>query len=102
MNKILFIIKCQQDKFYLGLSESFQSIFYRHLDNMDNIPWLNLYKPIKLVYIKHFFNEEMLNSCVIHYMYKYGIENIRGGKYNNIFLNLQQYNEIIQKFELFV
>lgn len=95
----MFVIKCQQDKYYLGLSKSFVGIFYRYLDNMENIPWLTVYKPIKLVYIKHFFNRDMLNSCVIHYMYTYGIENVRGGKYSNVLLSIQQYNEISQKFQ---
>ena len=100
MSKILFVIKCQQDKYYLGLSNTFLAIFYRYLDNVDNIPWLNVYKPIRLVYIKHFFNENMLNSCVIHYMYKYGAENVRGGKYSNILLNILEYNEISEKFDI--
>ena len=99
MSKILFVIKCQEDKYYLGLSNTFPAIFYRYLDNVDNIPWLNVYKPIRLVYIKHFFDKNMLNSCVIHYMYTYGIENVRGGKYSNIMLNIFEYNEISEKFD---
>ncbi len=89
MNKILFIIRCQEDKYYLGLSNSFVSIFFRHLENYDNIHWLNLYKPVELVYIEHFFNYEMLNNCVLHYMYMYGINNVRGGIYSDVYLSLQ-------------
>jgi hypothetical protein len=94
---LLFVIKCQEEKYYLGLSKNFVSIFFKHLENHDNIPWMNIYKPMKLMHIEHFFNSKMLNNCVIYYMYIYGIENVRGGIYSNIILNLNQYNEITRK-----
>jgi len=94
---LLFVIKCQEEKYYLGLSKNFVSIFFKHLENQDNIPWMNMYKPMKLMHIEHFFNVKMLDNCVIYYMYIYGIENVRGGIYQNIILNLNQYNEITKK-----
>jgi hypothetical protein len=94
---LLFVIKCQKEKYYLGLSKNFVSIFFKHLENHDSIPWMNMYKPMQLVHIDHFFNLKMLNNCVIYYMYIYGIENVRGGIYSNIILNLNQYNEITKK-----
>jgi len=94
---LLFVIKCQEEKYYLGLSKNFVSIFFKHLENQDNIPWMNMYKPMKLMHIEHFFNVKMLDNCVIYYMYIYGIENVRGGIYSNIILNLNQYNEITRK-----
>lgn len=94
---LLFIIKCQEEKYYLGLSKNFVSIFFKHLENHDNIPWMNTYKPMKLMHIDHFFNVKMLNNCVIYYMYIYGIENVRGGIYSDLTLDLNQYNEISNK-----
>jgi len=94
---LLFVIKCQEEKYYLGLSKTFVSIFFKHLENHDNIRWMTIYKPIKLLHIEHFFNFKMLNDCVIYYMHTYGIENVRGGIYENIILNLNQYNEITKK-----
>ena len=94
---LLFVIKCQEEKYYLGLAKSFVSIFFKHLENHDNIPWMNMYKPMELMHIDHFFNPTMLNNCVIYYMYRYGIENVRGGIYSNIILNLNQYNQITKK-----
>jgi hypothetical protein len=94
---LLFVIKCQKEKYYLGLSKNFVSIFFKHLENHDSIHWMNMYKPMQLVHIDHFFNLKMLNNCVIYYMYIYGIENVRGGIYSNIILNLNQYNEITEK-----
>lgn len=91
---ILFIIKCQEDKYYLGLANNFVSIFFQHLENLGNIEWMNIYKPIELVYIEHFFTYEMLNFCVIRYMRYYGIHNVRGGDYCNVILDLKQLNEI--------
>lgn len=94
---LLFVIKCQEEKYYLGLAHSFVSIFFKHFENHDNIPWMDIYKPIKLLHIEHFFNLKMLNNCVIYYMYIYGIENVRGGIYSDLILNLNQYNEITKQ-----
>jgi len=94
---LLFVIKCQEEKYYLGLSNNFVSIFFKHLENHDSIPWMNMYQPMELVHIDHFFNLKMLNNCVIYYMYRYGIENVRGGIYSNIILNLNQYKQITKK-----
>lgn len=96
---LLFIIKCQQEKYYLGLSNSFVSIFFTHYENHNNISWLNIYKPIQIVHIEHFFNFNKLNNSVIYYMFVYGIENVRGGSYTNINLSNQQYIEITQKIQ---
>tara|TARA_B100001758_G_C18309042_1_gene556748 strand:+ start:815 stop:1120 length:306 start_codon:yes stop_codon:yes gene_type:complete len=95
---LLFIIKCQKDKYYLGLSNSFVSIFFKHFENQLNIHWLTIYKPMQLLYIEHFFNIEKLNKTVINYMYIYGIENVRGGDYSNVILSRYQYDEITTKF----
>jgi len=94
---ILFIIKCQEDKYYLGLTNNFVSIFFTHFENHNNILWLNIYKPIAILHIKQFFDVNMLDDCVIHYMYIYGIENVRGGIYDNLIFNLTQYKEITDK-----
>tara|TARA_B100001758_G_scaffold247469_1_gene265406 strand:- start:216 stop:533 length:318 start_codon:yes stop_codon:yes gene_type:complete len=94
---LLFIIKCQEEKYYLGLAKNFVSIFFKHLENHDNIHWMNIYKPMKLMHIEHFFNLKMLNNCVIYYMYIYGIENVRGGIYSDLILNLNQYDKITKK-----
>ena len=48
---LLFIIKCQEEKYYLGLSKNFVSIFFKHLENHDSIPWMNTYKPMELMHI---------------------------------------------------
>ena len=94
---LLFVIKCQEEKYYLGLAKTFVSIFFKHLENQDNILWMNIYKPIELLHIEHFFDIKMLNDCVIYYMYNYGIENVRGGIYSDLIFNLNQYNEISKK-----
>ena len=96
---LLFIIKCQQEKYYLGLSNSFVSIFFKHYENHNNVSWLNIYKPIQIVHIEHFFNLNKLNNCVIYYMFVYGIENVRGGSYSNINLSNEQYVEIHDQIE---
>ena len=100
--QLLFVIKCQEEKYYLGLSNNFVSVFFKHLENFENVDWMNIYKPIELVYIEQFFNIEMLNNCVIRYMEYYGIENVRGGDYSNTILNLSQYNEITHKIKMYV
>jgi len=94
---LLFIIKCQKEKYYLGLSNSFVAIFFKHFENHLNIPWLTIYKPMELLYIEHFFDIEKLNKKTIHYMYIYGIENVRGGCYSNVLLTKDEYDEITTK-----
>jgi hypothetical protein len=91
---ILYIYKLQFNKYYLGLSKDFISIFYKHFDNKNKITWLNMYKPIKILDIIHFKTFYDLNNYVIYYMYLYGIDNVRGGIYNNIIFDNITYKQI--------
>ena len=88
MSSILFVVKLQNNKYYLGLSNNLTEIFNEHLYNKYNIEWMNLFKTLKILSVSYNYNFEMLNNTVIEYMNTYGIENVRGGSYSNV---LEQY-----------
>jgi len=88
MSSILFVVKLQNNKYYLGLSNNLTEIFNEHLYNKYNIEWMNLFKPLKILSVSYNYNYELLNNTVIEYMNTYGIENVRGGSYSNV---LEQY-----------
>jgi len=97
---LLFIIKCQQEKYYLGLSNSFVSIFFKHFNDIQN-DWINIYKPIQILDIFQFKTLNDLDYYVLYYMYKYGIDNVRGGSFNKIVFDSISYNNILSLILLY-
>jgi|TARA_B000000475_G_scaffold268709_1_gene261600 hypothetical protein len=97
---ILYIYKLQCNKYYLGLSKDFISIFFKHFNDIQN-DWINIYKPIQILDIFQFKTLNDLDYYVLYYMYKYGIDNVRGGSFNKIVFDSISYNNILSLILLY-
>ena len=85
----IYILKCEQGKYYVGKSEDPQKRYQEHLNGKGS-SWTRKYKPISLekVYEKASpFDEDKYTK---EYMAKYGIENVRGGLYTAIEISEDQ------------
>lgn len=99
MNFIVYILKCENDKYYVGKTEeSIKDIYKKHLDG-SVCEWTRVYKPLKLITVISPATEFEVDKYTELYMNKYGIENVRGGKYIHMNLDdrMLQYinNEIL-------
>lgn len=81
MGLSVYILKCENEKYFVGKTEdSIKEIYKKHLDGVI-CEWTKSYKPIKLVSIISPANESDEDRYTEMYMDKYGIDNVRGGKY---------------------
>lgn len=83
----IYIIKCQHDKYYIGKSKNLENRILEHFQEIGSA-WTSLHKPIEVIEtIKNAdsFDEDKYTKI---YMAKYGIDNVRGGSYVQISLDL--------------
>jgi predicted GIY-YIG superfamily endonuclease len=76
----IYILKLQNDKYYIGKTDNVEKRFLEHVNGKGST-WTQLYKPIsveKIISNSSPFDED---KYVKEYMSKYGIENVRGGSY---------------------
>ena len=98
----IYIIKLQKDKYYIGKSNEPVLRYYTHCKGKGS-SWTKKYKPISLKVIYN-IEDEYLDLYVKFYMFKYGINNVRGGSYiedklsNEIVLSLESKMKDLEKF----
>lgn len=92
----IYVIKCTNNKYYVGASKNIDQRYKQHL-NGDGSKWTKLNKPIKLLEVKNNVSVFQEDLITIEYMFKYGIENVRGGSYSQLILSQNCKNELIYK-----
>jgi len=91
---IVYILKCQNNKYYVGKTENFDRVFDHF--NCRGSAWTQLHKPVDVLEIienADSFDEDKYTKL---YMSKYGIDNVRGAAYTQIVLD-QLTKEHIEK-----
>lgn len=88
----IYILKCQNDKWYIGRTDNLESRLRQHYDG-EGSAWTKLYKPIQLVekFQGDNFDED---KYTLKYMSKYGIQNVRGASYVQIELDKNDIDSI--------
>lgn len=113
MVSTVYVLKCENDKYFVGnTNEPIKQIYKKHLDGLV-CEWTRLYKPLKLISVISPAKDHDEDRYTEMYMNKYGIDNVRGGKYkyttlddrmiqyiNNEILDEQTYPEINNHNEL--
>lgn len=92
----IYVLKCDNNKYYVGkTNKSVEERFKEHIKNP--CVWTRKYKPIQILEsfeLKSKFDED---TTTLEYMEKYGIENVRGGTYTQLFLPKHQYVTLKQQ-----
>jgi len=91
MNNI-YILKCIQDKYYIINIKNINEIEDIFI-NKSNNKFIKKYTPIKIIDIIE-DKQELIDDYVKRYMAKYGYDNVRGGIYNQLFLDKLQIKNI--------
>tara|TARA_B100000686_G_C16542175_1_gene838006 strand:- start:198 stop:677 length:480 start_codon:yes stop_codon:yes gene_type:complete len=85
--KYIYLIELKSNKYYVELSNKIindlKTDFFRF-----NYPWTRKYEPVKIIEIIMIEDCDInkLDEFVEKYMSIYGMENVRGGKYDSIIL----------------
>lgn len=82
----IYVLACDNDKYYVGKTKDYKFRFEQHCSNKGSV-WTRLHKPIKILKIypcRDCFDEDKYTKM---YMAIYGIDNVRGGTYNQVIIN---------------
>ena len=74
----IYILKCEQDKYYVGKSNNADFRIKDHFEKGGS-QWTKKYKPIEIVEIRDDCKDSDEQIITQEYMKKYGIQNMRGG-----------------------
>lgn len=85
----LYVLKLEQSKLYVGITtKTPQERFNEHRYNIRAAAWTRKYKPREIFDTKNLglINEQrakdLEDKTTLMYMKKYGVNNVRGGKYS--------------------
>lgn len=90
-----FVLKLESNKYYIGITTNINFTLEEYI-NHNETEWTKQYNPIELTeLISNVNSRDKLDKVTIRFMKKYGIENVRGGNFNEIKLH----DEVIIKLE---
>jgi hypothetical protein len=89
----VYILKLEQDKYYVGKTYNTDNRIDSHIIG-EGSEWTKLYKYISKIQIINFCDEYDEDKYTIMYMAKYGIDNVRGGSFCTIHIDLTIRNVI--------
>jgi len=89
----IYILELKNHKYYVGKTNDIEKRYLEHMSGNGSL-WTQIYKPIKI--------EKVISNASIYdedryikeYMYKYGIDNVRGGTYDTFELDVVTRNYI--------
>jgi predicted GIY-YIG superfamily endonuclease len=96
MSFLIYALKCQHGKYYVGKTKKPINVRFREHVSGTGSEWTKLHSPIEILETKP--GDKWEEDTMVHRMIeKYGIDNVRGGTYCNIKLTSDQINELNTK-----
>jgi len=86
----IYIIKLENNKYYVGKTLYPDFRINDHF-NSTGSAWTRKYKPIEIVQLIDNCDDYDEDKYVIKYMEEYGINNVRGGSFNQVKLSKRKY-----------
>lgn len=91
----IYILKLQKGKYYIGKTLNPDFNLESHSNN-DESEWTKKYKPLEIIEFIPNCNNYDQDKYTKIYMDKYGIDNVRGGSYTSINLDISTKIELIK------
>ena len=80
MDDQLYVLKLEMGKWYIGRTANVERRFQQHVEGVG-AKWTGLHKPISIEMTRPLLSEHDEDMTTLEYMIKYGIYNVRGGKW---------------------
>lgn len=93
----IYILSLENSKYYVGITENIECRLQKHFSGTGS-KWTQIHKPIQIFKIfpsTDIFDEDNYTKKL---MYKYGIDNVRGGSYCTIELTKEQITFLQREF----
>jgi predicted GIY-YIG superfamily endonuclease len=82
----LYILECEDDKWYVGKTNDVARRFKQHQDGKGSA-WTKEYKPIRIAETRQIVSSHDETNVTKDLMKKYGVDNVRGGAYAQVKLS---------------
>ena len=93
----IYVLKLQQGKFYVGrTNKPIRERFEEHQDGVGSA-WTRKYPPLRVLYEMSTSDRFRENTETLKCMDRYGIENVRGGRYSQMSLSAADIDSITQE-----
>lgn len=89
--KLIYVLELENNKYYVGKTSRIEKRFDEHLNGRGS-EFTKKYKPNKIYKVYKELSEFDEDNYTKKYMKIFGIDNVRGGSYCNINLNINQMN----------
>ena len=76
----IYCLLLENGKYYIGKANNIEKRFRQHI-NGNGAVWTKLHKPIQILEKHENVSSFMEDRFVKEYMFRYGIDNVRGGSY---------------------
>jgi len=85
----VYVLRCVGDYFYVGVSDDVEHSYMEHCAGLG-VQWTKIHTPVGVDAVID--NAESYHESLMlkEYMYKYGVDHVRGGPYENVVLYAEQ------------
>jgi len=83
---ILYVLELEHKKYYVGITYNLNLRYAQHMTG-NGSKWTKLHKPIRIKKVIAEANMDLERMVTIHYMKKFGYQNVRGSCYSKIIMN---------------
>jgi len=91
----IYTLKLEKGKYYIGKTSNPKIRLENHFNN-NGSEWTKIYKPIEILELIPNCDDYDEDKYTRIYMDKYGIDNVRGGSYSSINLDILTRNHLIK------
>lgn len=84
-----YVLHCEGDYFFVGLTDNINNAWYYHINGLIYI-WTQIHKPLQIVTVIDNAETHDEFSLIKMYMAKFGIHKVRGGNYMSLTLSPMQ------------
>jgi predicted GIY-YIG superfamily endonuclease len=98
MTEIIYVLRCEGDKYYVGRTTDFKKRYKRHCAGIA-ASWTKKHPPIEWVEQIALTSDFQEDITTKEYMRHYGVDNVRGGSYTTIELSTTQRESIAKEIK---
>jgi len=94
----IIVIELERDKFFVELAKkSAEEVFAAHLDGKVECIFTQKFRPLSFILESTDGSKDKFQEVIFSYMLDFGIENVRGGEFGELFFTRERRNEIKER-----